>query len=97
MKAASQERKLKNPRRPRRSLALRGWNASLTGKDRLIPGTEYLTFTLQIVTAGPFALPSFMQQLGPQFADRGRVFKFHVAEHAESLANRARDAKFPGR
>lgn len=97
MKAATQKRRLKNPKSPRCSLAWRGWNASLTGEDRLIPGTEYLTFTPQIVTAGPFALPPVMQQFGAQFADRGRVFKFHVAEHAESFANRARDAKFPGR
>jgi len=69
----------------------------LTRKDRLIPGTEGFAFTLQIVTAGPFALPSLMQKLGAQFPNGSCIFNFNIAENAESFTKRARDAKFPRR
>lgn len=70
---------------------------ALPGEDRDIKRTEYFALTLQMVTAGPFALPSLMQKQGAQFPDRSRIFNFNVAEEAEPLANRARDAKFPRR
>jgi hypothetical protein len=70
---------------------------ALPRKDRNIPRAKYLAITLQIIAARNFALPSLMQKLRAQVPHRSRLFDLHVAEKAESFANRARDAKFPGR
>ncbi len=97
MKAASQDLRLKNPRRPRRSLARRGSNASLTREDRLIPGAEGLPVALRIIAPGLLPQPPLLQKLCAQFPHRGRRFNLNVAEKAKAFADRARGAEFPGR